>query len=294
MKKILKEPLFHFLLIGAGMFVFYGQINESNGDSDNKIVVTTGHIVQFRNIFQKSWQRQPTRQELQGLIDNYLLEEVYYRKAVAMGLDRDDTVIRRRLRQKLEFLTDDAVSLVEPDDNVLQIYLSDNPDMFRTPRVYSFEQAYFNPDRHVPDPEGYVTQQLDALRAGNIEVVDASLLPMTFNQVSAPVINRAFGQDFAAKLNNLNIGVWQGPVRSGLGLHLIRIHKRTPERLPSLAEIRPHVEREWRRAKQLELRKSLNASMLEGYEVLIKWPEGRTEGTQETGGEPLISEVRIQ
>jgi hypothetical protein len=130
MRNALKEPLLHFLLIGALLFVLFGLVDDRRSGGEDAIVVSAGRIEQLAKIYAKTWQRPPTRQELQGLIDDFVLEEVYYRQAVAMGIDRDDTVIRRRLRQKLEFLTGDAAGLLEPSDQELTSYLASHPEAF--------------------------------------------------------------------------------------------------------------------------------------------------------------------
>ena len=277
MKKLLKEPFVHFLLIGAGLFLLYGQLNDTAGDPEQRIVVSAGRIEQLASIFMKTWQRAPTRGELQGLIHEFVLEEAYYRRAVEMGIDRDDTIIRRRLRQKLEFLTDDTASLVEPTDEELEKYLAENEDSFRDSPTYTFQQAYFNPEKHGDDPEAYVAQQLVALRSFKTDVADVSLLRTSFNEATSRTVDGTFGAGFSRQLDQLEVGAWQGPVRSGLGFHLIWIDSRTPGRLPELAEIRPVVKREWSNARRLAVREEVNASLLEGYDVVIEWPEIATD-----------------
>ena len=282
MKKLLKEPLVHFLLIEAGLFLFYSQVNDTASGPNQRVVVSAGRIEQLARIFTKTWQRAPTRKELQGLIHEFTLEEAYYRRAVEMGLDRDDTIIRRRMRQKLEFLTDDTAALVEATDEELEKYLTENEDSFRDSATYTFQQAYFNPEKHGDDPEAYVAEQLMALRSGETEVADVSLLPTSFNAATRRVVDGAFGADFSRELDRLEVGKWQGPVRSGLGFHLIRIDSRTPGRLPELAEIRPVVEREWSNARRLAVRDEVNASLLAGYDVVIEWPESATDNDPAT------------
>ncbi len=216
MRNILREPLLHFLLIGAGLFVIYGMANETDtDDADRKLVVSAGRIEQLVTVFQKTWQRPPTREELQGLINDFLLEEVYYRQAVAMGIDRDDTIIRRRLRQKLEFLTDDTAALVEATDEELAAYLAANQDKFRESTTYTFRQVYFNPEKHGDDPEGYVEKQLGVLRSETARAGDVSLLPESLDQASCREVDGNFGAGFSGKLDELTPGDWQGPIRSG-------------------------------------------------------------------------------
>ena len=154
MRQILKEPLLHFLLIGAVLFFVFDLVSDQNTDiDDEKILVSVGRIVQLSNIFGKTWQRPPTREELQGLVDDFVLEEIYYRQAVAMGIDRDDTIIRRRLRQKFEFLTDDVAASIQPTDEELSEYLAAHPETFRRDSTYTFRQVYINPEKFGDDLE---------------------------------------------------------------------------------------------------------------------------------------------
>lgn len=274
MKKIFREPLLHFLLIGAALFVVFGLVNERTaGDADNQVVVSAGRIAQLENIFNKTWQRPPTAEELKGLIDDFVLEEIYYRQAVAMGIDRDDTVIRRRLRQKFEFLTDDIAAATAPSDEVLTRYLAANPDRFLTDTTYTFGQVYINPDRRGVDLESHIASQLSALRAGKVVDGDSGLLPAFFDATPSRVVDNNFGSDFSAKLDMLPLGEWRGPIVSGLGLHLIRMNTRVKGTVPDLAEIRPIVEREWAHEKRLESRRLINEKLLNDYDVVIEWPK---------------------
>jgi len=277
MKKLLREPLLHFLIIGAAMFVVFGLVNDRiSGDADNQVVVSAGRIQQLENIFTKTWQRPPSPEELKGLIDDFVLEEIYYRQAVAMGIDRDDTVIRRRLRQKFEFLTDDLATASVPTDEELAAYLAASPDAFKRDTTYTFDQVYINPDRPGAELEAYVAEKLSVLRAGKVAAGDSGLLPAFFEETSGRVVNGSFGSGFSDNLDLLPIGEWQGPIESGLGLHLIRLRDRVAGTLPKLAEIRPIVEREWANEKRLETRRIINEKLLNDYEVVIEWPTGQS------------------
>lgn len=274
MRAILKEPLLHFLLIGALLFVVFGLVNEDEfAAADNKIVVSSGRIEQLGTIFSKTWQRPPTREELQGLIDDFVLEEIYYRQAVAMGIDRDDTIIRRRLRQKFEFLTDDIAAAIEPTEEDLYTYLAANEDFFRRQSTYTFEQVYINPDRSGEDLERFVSEQLAALRAGGTPGGGMGLLPAAFDDASRQEVDGSFGLGFSAVLDELPAGEWLGPFRSGLGLHLIRLHARVDGTVPELGEIRPVVQREWANAKRIESREKVNEMFLREYDVVVEWPK---------------------
>jgi hypothetical protein len=272
MKKLLREPLLHFLLIGAALFVVYGLVNDSTSDdADFRVVVSAGRIGQLENIFTKTWQRPPTTKELKGLVDDFILEEIYYRQAVAMGIDRDDTVIRRRLRQKFEFLTDDLAAAATPSDEELAVYLAANSDIFRRDTTYTFEQVYINPDRPGVDLEAYMAEKLSALRAGKAIVGDSGLLPAFFDATPGRIIDSNFGSGFSDNLDLLPSGQWQGPIESGVGLHLVRIEARVEGMVPELAEIRQMVEREWAHEKRIETRRVINEKLLNDYDVVIEW-----------------------
>ena len=277
--KILREPLVHFLLLGAVLFLIFGLTNQAGTiSSEQRVVVSVGRIEQLATVFGKTWQRPPTSEELKGLIDDFVLEEVYYRQAVAMGIDRDDTIIRRRLRQKLEFLTDDVSSLVEPTDEELAAYLADNQEKFRVSPSYTFRQVYFNPEKYGANTEALVAEQLELLRSGKTHGGDASLLPESFDQDSRQAVDGTFGMGFSDELDKLTVGGWQGPVRSGLGIHLIHLEARAEGRLPEIAEIRSVVQREWSNEKRIANRRKMNDRLLEDYEVIIEWPEKKVAG----------------
>ena len=144
MTRWLKEPLLHFLLIGAGLFLLYGWQTDDDALRPDQIVFTEAKIDQFINLWERKWQRLPTQQELQGLIEQQVREEVLYREALAMGLDKNDQVVRRRMSQKMEFISNDLASLVEPDDEQLQTYLDEHSDKFAIPGRISYSQVYLN------------------------------------------------------------------------------------------------------------------------------------------------------
>ena len=274
MTRFLAEPLLHFLLIGAGLFVLFGFVNKGElPESDSTIVVTSGRIEQLSGLFAKTWQRPPKEEELKGLIDDFILEEIYYRQAKEMGIDRDDIIIRRRLRQKMEFLTDDVASYLEASDEELATYLEENADRFRRDSTYSFRQVFINPEKHGERLDEYITAQMRALEAGKEVVGDSGLLPASFESATARMVDSPLGLGFAAQLDELDTGKWIGPVVSELGLHLIYIESRVPGSLPPFDEVRPVVEREWAHEKRLEMRSELNKKLREDYKIIVEWPQ---------------------
>jgi hypothetical protein len=272
-KRLLKEPLLHFLLIGASLFFVFGLAQDGMpGRTDDQVIVSAGRIEQLNNIFTKTWQRPPSPAELKGMIDDFVLEEIYYRQAVEMGIDRDDTVIRRRLRQKFEFLTDDMAAASVPTDEQLATYLAANADAFAKDTTYTFEQVYINPERAGVDLERQVAEELAALKAGNEAGGTGGMLPSYFDNTPARAVDNSFGRGFAKSLDALPLNDWQGPVESGLGLHLVKIAERVEGYLPDLADIRPIVEREWVNENRLETRRLINDQLLSNYDVVIEWP----------------------
>ncbi|MGD8702370.1 MAG: hypothetical protein PVH26_08020, partial [Desulfosarcina sp.] len=143
-----KEPLAHFLVIGAGLFLLFGVTRGPTPDSPRRIVVDAGQVAQLTAQFQRTWMRPPTDAELAGLIDNHVRNEVFYREALAMGLDQDDPLIRRRMRQKMEFILEDLSAASEPDEQALRLFLNENADRFRLEPQVAFHQVYLNPDKH--------------------------------------------------------------------------------------------------------------------------------------------------
>ena len=275
MKRLLREPLLHFLLIGAALFVLYGLLNRGQSGAPREIVISEARVEALAGNFATVWMRPPTAVELKGLIHDYVAEEVYYREAVAMGLDQDDTVIRRRLRQKMEFISEDVAAAAEPTDAQLQSYLEQHADKFALPATLTFQQVYLSPERRREAVRADAEKLLAELQAGRgpadpTEAGDATLLPATMEAASPQVIVNTFGEEFARQIDEAAVGQWSGPIESGFGLHLVKVSERVAGSAPSLAEIRPIVLREW----QSEQRRALNESFLDTlrskYEVRVE------------------------
>jgi hypothetical protein len=276
--KLLREPLVHFLLLGAGLFVVFGLVNEEDRAKPEKIIVTASQIEHLKAGFGRTWQRPPTEQELEGLIQDYIREEVLYREAMALGLDRDDTIIRRRLRQKMEFLSEDVAAQTEPTDEELRNYLTKHPDQFRVEERFTFRHIYFNPDRRGDELQSDVERLLMELKkigkkADITNLGDSFLLDHEFKSISRSDVTKLFGEKFAAKLSELSVGQWQGPVTSGYGVHLIFIAERTEGRVPSLEEVRDAVYREWSNAQRIETNENFYQNLRGRYTVTFEHPK---------------------
>lgn len=276
--RLLQEPLLHFFLLGIALFAATRLWGDANPEpEDNQIVVTAGKVSSLIQIFQRTFQRPPTRQELDGLIQDFVNEEVFYREALAMGLDQDDTVIRRRLRQKLEFVAEDLADAVEPSDEQLAAFLAENPDRFRLEDRTSFSQVYFSPQRRGDSLESDVQQTLEKLREAKSTIDltlfgDPTLLPIEHDVLRQSEITNMMGPQFEQGLKQVPVGVWTGPIPSSYGWHLVQVQQRVPGRIPKLDEVRDIVRREWFARRREESKQQFYDSLRNRYEVVIEMP----------------------
>ena len=277
MTRWLKEPLFHFLLIGAGLFLLYGWQTDDDALRPDQIVFTEAKIDQFINLWERKWQRLPTQQELQGLIEQQIREEVLYREALAMGLDKDDQVVRRRMSQKMEFISNDLASLVEPDDEQLQTYLDEHPEKFAIPGRISYSQVYLNLSQRgeqvYTDAERLLTELSQSTVDIDISMAGDSFMGgYSFNNETDFGVARLFGKAFALELFKLPVGEWTGPVESGYGLHLVHVDSRTDSRAPSLEQVRDKVRGEWLAEQQRKTNDLLYSELRKRYDITIEGP----------------------
>ena len=270
LSRILKEPLIHFLLIGACLFGLYAWVNPDAMQSDRRIVVDQGRVNNLIERFQGVWQRQPTGQELQGLIEDYVIEEIYYRQALALGIDKNDPLIRRRLRQKMEFFTANASSMLQASDQQLTEYLQHNAEKFRKEARYSFEQIFLSNDQ----PEDLLQKKIAATQtalAHNQNVSsDQTLLPLEFNNATESEINKALGLGFSKRLTALPLQQWSAPLRTNMGVHFVKINAKQDRSLPGLEEVRSLVQREWSNEQHQQLQQALKEKLLSEYDVIIR------------------------
>ncbi len=272
MKKWHKEPLLHFLIIGAVIFVLFSIVNkEEDTVSNNKIVVTAAEIERLSDNWSKKWNRQPTETELKGLIESYIKEEVYYREALALGLDQNDTILRRRLMQKMEFLSNDLAELNQPDESALNKYFLDNQEKYELPAQVSFTHIYFSLDKRGAkafEDAKSVLAELDVPRAP--ERGDSFMMEYDFNQETPFEVERLFGSGFAEQLFTLETNTWQGPVASGYGLHLVRVSEKIDSRMPELASVIDKVRTDWMFEQRQKTNKEIYERFKERYEIVVE------------------------
>jgi hypothetical protein len=275
MKKLLHEPLVHFLLLGVLVFTGFKFFSKNESNPTGAIVVTQGKIESLVTGFTRTWQRPPTREELNGLIRDYVREEACAREAMALGLDKEDTVIRRRLRQKLEFISESVAAEANPTDAELQQYLEAHREKFRSERQFTFRQVYLDPQRHGlnlnRDAARLLIQLQQAGTGSNIAVFgDPFLLDQEYKRVPAGEVSKQFGEKFAARLGDLPVGQWQGPIESGFGTHLVLVINRDEGRMPVLKEVRDAVKLEWSNAQRSETNEKFYEALLKRYTVTIE------------------------
>ena len=270
--KILKEPLLHFLAIGAAFFVLYAWLNPGDLGSGQRIVVDEGRVRSLSESFERTWNRAPTGDELARLIEEFALEEIYYRQALEMGLDENDAVIRRRLRQKLEFLSTSMATVTQPEESELQSFLDQYREQYRRPDRYSFEQIYVNPARSAAELEQRLAELESALANGLDVQGDDTLIAKTFDNASSYQVDNVLGRGFAQQLDELELEEWSPPLRSGLGFHFVKVHAREVGEVPALDEIRAAVLRDWSYEKETETRREIERELLAKYEIVVHLP----------------------
>lgn len=286
-RSLLREPLVHFMAIGAVIFAVHayrtaGQQAEAPRD---RIVVTPGRIAQLAQVFAKTWQRPPTAQELNGLIQAFVKEEVYYREAVKLGLDRDDTLIRRRMQQKMEFLTEPGEEALNPTDDELEAFLAANREAFRVEPQAAFDQIFVSPEKVSGAIEPHMQELLQAARSASSDAEirqlgHPTMLPSSLRLAPLSQIDRNFGNGFGEQLTRLPKNVWSGPVKSTYGLHLVRVTDKTDGYNPPLAEVRQGVEAKWRTARRDTFRQDEYQRLREKYEVVLPDFKRQTVATE--------------
>ncbi len=282
MIRLLRNPLLHFFAIGAGIYLLYGLYGApSEKDTAKTLTVTAARIGWLEESWKKRWRRPPTAEERRGLIRAYVRESILYREALAMGLDKDDTIVRRRLAQKLEFLSQDLLSLAKPTEKDLEAHFEADPKPYKAPDLITFAHVFVDPDkrgdRTIADAKA-IRAKLEALEPasdGAQGLGDRFMLQRYYPERSRPEISKLFGGEFAKSIFGLQPGSWHGPVLSGYGVHLVYVHDRKQAPPPNFAQVRDRVKQDWAQKKRRELNAQFYESLRARYDVVI---EGETPG----------------
>lgn len=267
--KLLKEPLVHFLAGALLVFAFFWATGSNRDPADFDITINETDIKRLKAGWVQNFRRAPTQAELDGLIDQEIREEIYYREALRLGLDRNDPVIRRRLFTKMRFLDNEEVE-TEPSDAVLQKWLDEHPEKYAPSSLYDLEQIYLG-QQGSPD-DARIAQLVSDLNQSTIEPEDVARpisLPAQLRKTETAAISRQFGEKFASSLADIEAGKWQGPVPSGFGLHLVKITAKAPRQAAKLEAVRQRVTNDWR-ATQTEAQEEADLNKyLAQYDVTV-------------------------
>lgn len=266
--RIVKEPLVHFLLIGGLIFAAYSMFDDSpTTPPSQQIIITQADLTALSAQFESVWKRQPRPQELNAMTKEMIRDRVLVNAALDLGMDQGDTVINRRLRQKMEFFATSIAEAVEPEDGELEAFYQANSQKYQIPPQVALEQ-FFLGERAAANT---VASALVALQNGDDpeQFRHPSLLPEQVEMTSMRVLDSTFGTGFAASLNALSIGEWSGPVKSGYGLHLVRLTKKSPATHPALAQVVDKVFPDWQSSKRQEVLDHYYQSLRQGYEITL-------------------------
>lgn len=272
-----KEPLVHFLLAGFAVFLFFLWRGESADPDSRKIKIDEAHVARLAAQFEQARARPPSAREIDGLIRDSIKEEIYYREALRLGLDMDDVIIRRRLRSKMEFLARSELENIRPNNDILQEILDENPAKYGDDPIVDFDQLYMGERQS----ETAIAALLENLNNTNYsdqnwrKLAQKIALPQSMENAAMGDIARKFGDDFALILSQQNRGEyakWTGPVRSGFGLHLVRIQNVKIAKKPQLDDIRQRLENDWRAATAKQREAQAYQALLDAYDIRIEKP----------------------
>ena len=300
LKSLLREPLLHFILLGTVLFAIYGYMHRglSGVEPSYKITLTPDDLSSMAIFFKSQWGRDPTPEEFQGMAEGKVREEVLYREGLAMGLDKDDTIVKRRMAQKMQFLAEDVAASREPTTAELKAWYEKNSDKFAMPSRFSFHHLYFSPDKR-----GKSAQQ-DAARALAIvsqpehtargaSLADPFMFQDYYGDRDPSAIAKEFGVPFAVALEKLKPGSWQGPLQSGYGWHLVFVDSVIPGRVPDFEEVEPEVKTAWLADQKAQAWRTTYAALRAKYTVQQSAPadmeSARTSGLPASQDVPTSS-----
>ncbi|ALO34902.1 hypothetical protein CMT41_09355 [Colwellia sp. MT41] len=268
-KKLIHEPLIHFLFISLGFFFVYDLLNPQTADESKIITISQNRVGLLIQGFEKTWTRPPTAQELTKIIDDYALNEIYSREAIALGLGENDEVIRRRLRQKMEFILQDISALQQPTTQELTQYFQQHRINYQEEALYSFEQKYLSTNRSSKQLKQLIAKQKQRILTGQNPQGDTSLIAADFAKMSVYHINRQFGKYFNEVLDKAPLNQWVGPVKSGLGLHFIKVSQRIDGKILPLMQVKEQVIKDWQHQQSIDFTNKYQQELLLQYDVIV-------------------------
>ena len=276
----LHEPLLHFLLLGAVLCGIYSYLNRGRSgiESSKQIFVSMDDLRIMETYFESQWHRQPTPQEFQAMVEDKVREEVLYREGLAMGLDKDDTIVKRRMAQKMQFLAENVAAAHGPSTAELKAWFDKNREKFALPSRYSFRHLYFSPDKrgkNTQEDAAKVLAKIAGQRENSVpaaSVGDSFMFQDYYGDRAPSAIAKEFGPQFAVAIEKLKPGSWQGPVESGYGWHLVFVDSVIPGRIPAFEEIEPEVKTAWLGDQKATEWQKAYADMRARYTVMLPGP----------------------
>lgn len=262
------------MLIGAGIFILYYTLNPVSSNRQT-ILIDDDMIIRTGSLFQKQWGRPPSDSEWTGLLDQQIREEVYYREALKMNLDHNDEIIRRRMEQKLDFISSDLVQMKEPAEEELKAYYQKHKAKYLQQASYSFSHIYFNADKR-EHAKADAAKVLTSLPENDKNLAELTKLgdpfPFAYHTDGAlqKEIDEQMGDDFAASLSTLPVGKWCAPILSGFGSHLIFIDSVTPASEAPFANIREQLLTDYRYDYQQQFNQKVYDDFKKEYTIELK------------------------
>jgi len=275
LRRVLAEPLMHFILLGGLAFALWPLVADRVGGAPDRIVIGAGELQRAAEIFGSTHARPPNDTEMADMVEQLVRDEVFYREGIALGLDRGDEIIRRRIMQKMRFMVQDVVLTEQPSDAELQRYLDRNRARYAAEPSLAFSQVYLDPSRHGTRLSGDAAALLARLRGadGRLDYVrDSDPLPLANDFEATPlhVVAAEFGEAFAAALQRVTPGAWSGPIRSGFGEHLVFLRARVEGEAPTLSHIRDTVLRDWQAERREQLNEQAYQAMRAKYRIEVE------------------------
>lgn len=275
-ERIWREPLVHFLLIGALLFVLYGTFGSRNGDRD--IRIDDNVVAALSGQFQATWQRPPTANEMKALVDSYVHDEIFYREGLTLGLDRDDTTIKRRVSQKFATIAEESQPASPPSDAQLQRWLNEHAQLYADPALVTFDQIAFESAPGIAGTAS-VESARKALAAGADPQTlgNGHMLLPHYELYPLDLLQRDFGGNFAKALLSVRKGTWAGPIRSGYGSHLVRVDNVVPGKVPKLDDVRTAVARDFEQDRRTRSSDAAYGKLRKNYRVEYRgaWKPGQ-------------------
>jgi hypothetical protein len=274
--RLAREPLVHFLIAGGVLFFAYAWLNngayDAAGSAARTVRITANEVEWLKQTWTRQWQRPPSTDELKGLVAGYLKEELLAREARALKLDENDTIVRRRLAQKMEFMVQDTAQLAEPGEDELRRFYNSHRERFQSPARVSFSHVYFSRERRGArsDADAHAAlQQLSRAMTSASGLGDRFLGPYDFQDADEQTVASVLGSDFARQVFALTPGKWQGPVESGYGLHIVHIAKKQAPQPREFGTVKGEALTLWRQQREEQTREEYFTALLAKYDVVV-------------------------